>query len=403
MLCDFQIAGNSLYENDLLRMKASLLLKCGERNEARAIYEHILLAREFTWAKVGLAKILLQDGEHLLACQMFQEVIAENPLYLDAYDQLAAAHKCLGQSEQACGVLERAAKLSPNSVLRQKGLGEVSLRLGDVTMAEKAFRKCITVGEHSINRTSDPYFGLARVCGLKQSPQEAMQILATVQKKFSGGSSQLRARITEGLIYLDNGDAHRARAIGQELEAMLAAASAADLPEPNTCMDIATLLFEVGGKEPAVKLLYYTIQNNDNVKAISDEVQKVFDYVGMPDEGAAMIAAARKEVTEIMNQGVLLWKTDRLEEAVEWMRAERKKLPGNLRVLLNTAQILISHVQKRGYDPSLAIEAAEVLAQVSKVAPGLPRHVELHEQLATLGADTGAGLGRRAVPNPTGD
>jgi CheY-like chemotaxis protein len=293
LLCDFQIAGNPLYENDLLRMKAGLLLKCGQRDKAGAIYEQVLRDRDFSWAKVGLAKIRLLEGEYSVACQMFQEVITENRLYLDAYDQLAAAHKQLGQSEQACNVLERAAKLSPNSVHRQKTLGEVSLRLGDVPLAEKAFRKCISVGEHSVHKTADPYFGLARVCGLKKAPKEAMQILETVQRKFSGDVSQLRARITEGLVCLDNGDDQQAIVIGQELEAMLASASAASLPDPNTCLDIATLLFEVGNKEPAIKLLCHIIQNNDDDKAIRDEVQKVFNYVLMGDEGTALIAAAR--------------------------------------------------------------------------------------------------------------
>jgi hypothetical protein len=37
-----------------------------------------------------------------------------------------------------------------------------------------------------------------------------------------------------------------------------------------------------------------------------------------------MIKAARKEATDLMNTGVLLWKTGKLDEAVEWMRVARK-------------------------------------------------------------------------------
>lgn len=384
MLCDLQIGDNKLHENDLLRMKASLLLKCGQRDKARALYENVLCQRDCVWAKAGLAKLRLQDGDYAGACQMLQDVIAGNSLYLDAYDQLATAHKQLGQPEQANAVLERAARLSPNSAPRQKTLAEVAMRLGDVAAAEKAFRKCISVGEHSINRSADPYFGLARVCGLKKAPKEAMQILATVQKKFAGDVSDLRAKITEGLVCLDNGDTRSATVIAEELEAMLATATAAVLPSPNTCMDIATLLLEVDIKEPAVKLLCHVVQNNDDDKTVRDEVQKVFEYAGMGEEGAELIATARKEATDIMNRGVLLWKTNKLDEAVEWMRAARLKLPGNLRILLNTAQILISHVQKHGYDLGLVAEAAEVLNQIDKMAPGQLRHCELSAQLGAL-------------------
>jgi hypothetical protein len=51
-----------------------------------------------------------------------------------------------------------------------------------------------------------------------------------------------------------------------------------------------------------------------------------------------------------MNKGVLLWKTGKLKEAVEWMREARKQLPHNMRILFNSAQILISHLQENGYD-----------------------------------------------------
>ncbi|WGG53035.1 response regulator [Rugamonas sp. DEMB1] len=397
-LCDIQIAGNKLHEHDLLRMKASLLLKCGERAKARAIYTQVLCQRECTWAKAGLAELHLQDGDYGAACQMFQDVIDGNHLYLDAYDQLAAAHKQLGQQEQASTVLEQAARLSPNSVNRQRTLGEVSLRLGNVAAAEKAFRKCISVGEHSISRTADPYFGLARACGIRKAPLEALQILATVQKKFAGDAGNLRARITEGLVYLDNDDQQSATAIAEEFKAMLATASAGDLPLPDTCMDIATLLLEVGIKEPAVKLLCYIIQNNDDDKSVRDEVQKVFEHAQMGEEGAELIEGARKEASEVMNRGVLLWKTNRLEDAVDWMRAARLKLPGNLRILLNTAQILISHVQKRGYDPALLAEAAEVLALINRMAPGQRRHTELLLQLGSIMPDILDVAGQAVAP-----
>lgn len=398
ILCDFQIAANPLHENDLLRMKATLLLKCGDRSQARAIYEHILEQRDCTWARAGLATLMMQDGDYAGASAMFQTVIDGNSLYLAAYDQLAAAHKQMGQQEQASAVLERAARMSPNSAARQNTLGELSLRLGNVAGAEKAFRKCITVGEHSISKTSDPYFGLARVCGIKKAPKEALQLLAAVQKKFAGEASDLRARITEGLVYLDNDDQHSATVIARELEEMLATAMAVDLPSPSTCMDIASLLLEVGIKDPAVKLLCHIIQNNDDDKSVRDEVQKVFTYAQMPEEGAALIEEARKEAADIMNRGVLLWKTNKLEEAVDWMRAARQKMPGNLRVLLNTAQILISHVQKLGYDPALLAEATEVLAYIDKMSPGQRRHDELSRQLGRITPDNLDNGGQPELP-----
>ena len=381
-LCDAQIEHNKIHEIDLLRMKASLLLKSGEPEKARAVYEKVLAERDYNWAKAGLGKIRMNNGEHEAARQMFQGVILENRYYIDAYDQLATAFQLMGQNEEACSVLEKAAKLSPNSVPRQRSLGLVALKLGNIGMAEKAFRKCIAIGEYSVLKTADAYLGLARVCGIKNEPKEALQWLLMAQREFATELIGLRAKITEGMVYHESGDYRRARKCGDELEQMLKEDSLR--PDTPTCMDLATLLFAVGVKEAPVDLLCYVIKNNHDNQLLQDEVQKIFDKARMGEEGLELILGARKEASDLMNKGVLLWKTNKLNEAVEWMRAARLMLPTNLRILFNSAQIIISHLQQKGFERALSDEATEVLLAVDKIAPGQQRFAQLMEQLAAL-------------------
>ncbi len=381
-LCDEQIAANKVHEIELLRMKADLMLKSGEPGKARDAYEQVLQQREYQWARTGLAKIRMANGEYEQARQIFQQVIAENKYYMDAYDQLAQAHIAMDQPEEACTVLERAAKLSPNSVTRQKALGNVSLKLGNVGMAEKAFRKCIAIGEYSVMKSADPYLGLARVCGMKNEPKEALALLQTAQRDFSADQIALRSKITEGMVYHESGDFRRARKSGDELGEMLA--SNGERPDASICMEMATLLFAVGVKEAPVDLLCYVIRNNHDNAILLDHVQKLFDKARMSDEGFALIAASKKEAADMMNHGVLLWKSGKLPEAVVWMREARLALPNNLRILFNAAQILISHLQQLGYDENLSREATDVLLHVDKVQPGQQRFAQLMEQLASL-------------------
>jgi tetratricopeptide (TPR) repeat protein len=387
-LCDEQMALNKVHEIDLLRMKANLMLKSGEPGKAREAYERVLQEREYQWARTGLAKIRLANGDYEQARQMFQGVISENRYYMDAYDQLAAAYTALGQPEEACNILERASKMSPNSVGRQRALGEVSLKLGNMGMAEKAFRKCIAIGEFSIKKSADPYLGLARVCGLKNDTKEALALLLTAQREFSTDQIQLRAKITEGMVYHESGDYRRARKAGEEIEEMLNMQT--ERPDIPTCMEMATLLFAVGVKESPVELLCYVIKNNHDNNVLLDDVQKIFDKARMSDEGLALIKASKKEASDMMNQGVLLWKTGKLPEAVAWMRDARAALPNNLRILFNAAQILISHLQQLGYDEALSREATDVLLHVDKVQPGQQRFAQLMEQLAALCPRVGA-------------
>ena len=394
-LCDTQIELNKVHEIELLRMKALLHLKSGEPDKARETYERVLQERDYQWAQTGLAKIRMANGEFEQARQIFQGVIAENRYYIDAYDQLALAYQNMGQPEEACNVLERAAKLSPNSVQRQRRLGDVSLRLGNIGVAEKAFRKCIAIGEYSVMKSVDAYFGLARVCGMKNEPKEALQLLMTAQREFSGDQIGLRAKITEGMVYHESGDFRRARKAGDELEEMLNAN--AERPDTATCMEMATLMFAVGVKEAPAELLCYVIRNNHDNILLLDEVQRIFDKARLGEEGEALIRKSRKEATDMMNQGVLLWKTGKLPEAVAWMREARAALPNNLRILFNSAQILISHMEKHGYDAGLSIETSGVLLYVDKIQPGQQRFAQLMEQLAAL-----APLATNAEPDESG-
>lgn len=381
-LCDEQIEVNRVHEIELLRMKASLMIKSGELDKARDAYERVMQQREYQWAKTGLAKIRMANGEFEQARQIFQGVIAENRYYIDAYDQLALAYQNMGQNEEACTILERAALLSPNSVARQRNLGQVSLKLGNTGMAEKAFRKCISIGEYSVMKTPDAYLGLARVCGLKNETKEALQLLLAAQREFSTDQIQLRAKITEGMVYHESGDFRRARKAGDDIEEMLNFNS--ERPDTTTCLEMATLLFAVGVKESPVELLCYVAKNNHDNMLLLDDVQKIFDKAHMSEEGMALIKSSKKEASDLMNQGVLLWKTGKLPEAVEWMRHARAALPNNLRILFNAAQILISHMQQLGYDIALSAEATDVLLHVDKIEPGQQRFAQLMEQLATL-------------------
>ncbi|MGZ8291411.1 MAG: tetratricopeptide repeat protein [Telluria sp.] len=381
-LCDEQIEANKVHETELLRMKASLMLKSGEPGKAREAYERVLKEREYQWARAGLAKIRMANGEYEQARQMFQGVIAENRNFIDAYDQLAVAYQHMGQPEESCAILERAARLSPNSVPRQRKLGQAALRLGNTALAEKAFRKCITIGEYSVLKTADAYLGLARVCGQKNETKEALALLATARRDFVEDGIELRAKIVEGMVYHESGDFRRARKAGDELEEMLDAD--AGRPDTETCLDLATLLFAVGVKDAPVALLCYVIRNNHDNTVLLDEVQKIFDKARLGEEGDALIKSSRKEAADMMNHGVLLWKTGKLPEAVAWMRDARKALPNNLRILFNAAQVLISHMGKHGYDAALAAEATDVLLHVDKIQPGQQRFAQLMEQLAAM-------------------
>lgn len=384
-LCDAKLGSDKLHELELMRMKATLLLKSGEPEQARAVFEQVMTDREFAWAKAGLAKIRTQNGELEEAKQMLQEVVAENPHYLEAYDQLATVQQQLGEFAEAEQVLLNAVKLSPNSVLRQKNLGTVAFKLGNLAVAEKAFRKSVEVGTHSVLKTPDSYLGLARLCGQKNEPFEALKLLAAVQNEFNTPDVRLRSKIAEGMVYHESGDYVKARKSGDELGRLLA--STTERPNAESCLEMARLMFAVGVKDAPVALLGELIKNNHDNDLLATDIQQIFDKARMSESGAELISTARKESVEVMDRGVILWKGGHLDEAIEWMRTARKNLPTNIRILLNFTHVLIASMQTNGYDPELAAEANEVLMVVDQLSPNLRRFAQLMEQLSALSAE----------------
>jgi predicted Zn-dependent protease len=153
---------------------------------------------------------------------------------------------------------------------------------------------------------------------------------------------------------------------------------------------MATLMFIVGIKEAPIELLCYLIRNNHDNPVLLDDVRRLFAKARMREEGELLIQASRKTASELMDEGVLLWKGGKEPEAIAWTRDARKALPNNLRVLINAAQILISSLKKNGYDVDLATEANDVLIHIDKIAPGHQRFAQLFEQLSDLSAKAAA-------------
>lgn len=381
-LCDERIKSDPVHVLELLRMKATLLQKSGEAAAARQVYEEVLAEREFPWAKTGIAKILLEQGESERASKMLQEVIDASPHYMEAYDPLATAQQQLGQLEQAEAVLQKAAELSPNSVIRQKNLGTLALRRGDIAVAEKAFKKSVEVGEYSVLRTPDAYFGLARVYGQKENEKEALKLLATVQNAFDSEEVRVRAKITEGLVYHESGNFVRARKSGDELGRLLQ--QTAVRPDPDTCLDMARLLFAVGIKDTPADLLSELVKNHHDDGALAGQAQQIFDKARMSEQGAQLISDAQKEAAALMDRGVMLWKDGQFDQALAWMRNARTTLPSNARILFNSAHVQIAYMQKNGTTPDLVAETREVLCQAEKLAPNQKRFAELMAQLRAL-------------------
>lgn len=385
-LCDQCLVSDKANAVDLLRIKCDLLLITGEHDRAKEFLEHVLKERDFPWAKVALAKILLKKNDFSEAKDLLEETTEANSTFLEAHDLLAQTLLAMGDFEAASNVLERTVKLSPNSLTRHKNLGNVAIKMGKLELAERAFRKSVLLGENSVLKTADAYIGLAKTCSANKNPDEAINVLIQLNKNFATDEVRLKALAVEGMVYHQSGHVEKAKQVVAELDQFLVNDSIH--LDSDGSLEIARLLLATGEKEKAIALLQDEIKNNPENNNLLHEVAEIFDQAGMGEEGRKLIEASRKEAMIIMNRGVLLISKGQYEEAVNAMRDARAAMPTNMRVLLNLAHVIITYIQKNGLTPELVKEARESLLAADNLSPNEPRFIRLMASLNDLAAST---------------
>ena len=205
--------------------------------------------------------------------------------------------------------------------------------------------------------------------------KEALAWLKLVQQLFPSQENQLRAKVAEATVLVEGKDRFAARRAGQELFELLENSSVR--LDVNGYLDTARLLFAIGARDEGCSLIVDIVMNHHDNAARLEECQAIFDKANMRADGAEIIADARQEAIEMMNRSALLWKAGNLEEAVDWMRSCRPKLPENVRFLLNYAGLLIAYSKQVPNEGGGNEEARSVLAQVHKLAPNHPRYKEI--------------------------
>jgi len=366
-LCDELLVTNKTNATELLRIKTNTLMTMGKYDQAKQVFEQILAKRDISWAKTGLGKVAFYSGDMERARQLFREVIGDNPAYLEAHDWLAKSFEMTEELDEAQRVLARCTELSPNSVIRQKTLGEIAHKRGDLDTAESAFRKTIKLGEFSVHKTPVAYLGLAKICSDKENSIEALQILKNVHKEFDGPETKLHAKVLEGMVYRKSGDFVSAGKLSKEVAELVQQDK--DILPPGVMVEAAQLFLETGNKEAAENLAQVIVKNNHENSKLLAQVNELYAQAGLQDEGKKIVETSRQEVVEANNRGVTLAKEGKLDEAIQVLRDARTMLPNNKRIMINLANVAVLAMRQGGRSDILVQTARECLDRVSKLDP----------------------------------
>jgi tetratricopeptide (TPR) repeat protein len=128
------------------RVGAELLLRVGKYAQAQSLYEAVVAAKTLPWAKLGVARSLLDEGQTARAASTLENLIREDPSYADAYDVMGRAQFELGKFDSALVTYKMASELTPASISRLQNLGMMTYYSGDRVEAEKVLDRTTRLG-----------------------------------------------------------------------------------------------------------------------------------------------------------------------------------------------------------------------------------------------------------------
>lgn len=148
-LCRQRVDTQGLFWLYCARVGAELMLRTGRYAQARLLYETVNDARGLLWARLGIARALLDEGQTARSISALEALISADPTYADAYDVMARAQFQQGKYDNALAAYQSAFELTPASVSRTQHLGMMSYYLGRRVEAETILERSTRFGLES--------------------------------------------------------------------------------------------------------------------------------------------------------------------------------------------------------------------------------------------------------------
>ena len=369
--CDRVIQQQPQFVYDALRFKGDLLHTLGRTHEAEEVFRRVLEGRVVPWAKMGLATALRDRGALVEAEQLAEQVTAEAPDYLSAYDFLASVHEAQGKLEAAQQTLQRAADASPHNTVRQRLVGDVAARNKDLLAAEKAYGKVIERSKGSSLRTVDDFANLSRVLVDRGDVAASRKIVAEMKREWRGDKqAELAALVTESLCLNSEGAAEKAQhlvdqALSLQKTISEEAAEKGKHVSQRLAVDLAHACYATGKEGEATKIMRQVAAENHEDKNLIEHITGVFAKTGQHDAGKALLDQVGKEIVELNNKGVLAARSGDLEGAVQLLIQAVEQVP-NLQFLVNAAKAIFALMDKKGWDEPLAVRAVDYLQRAQR-------------------------------------
>ena len=379
--CDKRLAARDKYFFDLCKIKGVALVRANLLPQAEALYREIIAQRPLGWAKLGLARTLNELNKRAEALQLANEILAETPQFMAAYDFLGKLLTKSGDKAGALRILQKAREIAPGTMNRIRELSALAMSTGQPQIAETILRETLTKHRYSPVRQAIDYAVLSRSLAVQGKTDEALIVLQDARKSFSDVNSTLLLGVAESIVQHAAGNGALANAA---LEKVMSAGDIADLPG-DTIMAIADSCFALERNADALRLIRLTVQNNPENTALKDSASDVLIAAGKsPAEAAALIDAIADEVIKLNNEGVRKAQAGQLPEAIALLSEAAIRLPHNLQILGNAALVIALDQVRNGRDAQKLTQCLSLRESLFKQSPQHPKLEQIDGMLRQL-------------------
>lgn len=372
--CTEYIRDSEAFNESAMQLLAELYLSTRQYQQALDIYDHILLVRDADWARLGLAKVYMQQGLDDEAEALFLELIDINYMYVEAYENLASIYLKKQQLQKSEDILSRAILISPLSLRRQQMYASVCEKNNHFDLAAKALRQVLRISRHSKYETEENYLRLSSCltdyCDFFDAYQdekittEISKHLMTMRKFHRPSKdSETQALLIESRVMTGKGIAESAKEIMDKV-----AERHEQKPETfsvNTQLEYAKSLTAIGETNSAQKILTSLVGQCDD-KDLLMRADKVLDEPVSSD--------GKQRIIELNRQGISLYKEKHYQKSVEAFSKAQSLFPRNIELNLNLVQALIKLVQDHADDDNRELWLSQAEKCIKAVEHILPDH-----------------------------
>jgi tetratricopeptide (TPR) repeat protein len=317
----------------------------------------------------------MEMGELEAAESLFQQLVDQNCLCLEVYDYLADVKSRRGDIVAAQQLLEYASEVSPNAILRQQHLAELSEHNGDWERAEKAHRKVIRLGANSCYESPDNYFNLVRCIStqLRDSDKkdnkrikDAEEVLDRARRRYRDDPQvRLQSDVLNASVYADAGQAEEC---GKRMAALAPKLNTEESPE--VALELVRCYQAMGDKEQAQQMLRELAERFPDDDAIGAAIDRLSDE--------PLSKKGKEEAVELNRRGKELLSNQDYPQAISLFGEALRHYPNNIAVKLNLLLALIREMDRNGCNEPQLTRAEQVIHSIDTLQEDHPLHDRFH-------------------------